>query len=826
MKIKNQPFKDSTEQLEEIFSMWPFTLSDFQKHAIKGIIDKKHIIITAHTGNGKTLAADFAITHFVGNGKKVIYTSPIKALTNQKYNTFQEKYPDISFGIITGDVSMNPGADVIFCTTEILRNTLFKQKWLDCETAEKKKEITLDIEISPEELGAVVYDEIHYIMDKDRGPVWHESIMMLPDTVQIIGLSATIDKPEILANWIETGKNREVWLCPTNNRVIPQHHYAFFTMPKSSLQQLPSQYKGLFGDIYEKEITLKQPDDYFNEKNYFNLKKAFKYIYDNKIFIDRSFVLNQLIRFLKIRNYMPAICFVYSRKQVEQIAGKINISLFEEGDKTPSIIENECKQLLIRKMNNWKEYINLPEYRFLIKILQKGIAIHHAGMIQVFKEMIEYLFEKKYIKLLIATETFAVGVDMPAQSVIFTSLQKFNGTKFRYLEPHEYSQQSGRAGRRGQTEKIGRVWHMVNLFDIRNALPDVNTYKNIVDGKPQSFSSTFKIHFNLILRLMSMNKNDTLVEFMEKSLLSTDLEKEKLNIVNNIKHTELVLEKKTSLPYSVDTSLLEEYHHIINTIQYSTRKKRKQMERRKSELIGSNKIFEKEYLRFSDIQNTLKKLKKNQIYLRNIDNYIIERINLHKQILEESKFITDNQLTEKGIIAANLQEVHCLAMGELLQNNIFNEINTIEFASILSIFTNVSVKKEDSIIKPEYVNVSQKVIHILRQIENNYHKYYDIETKNMTDFIYDYEIHFNMCELVYKWCSSDSMESCNKIFEEALYYNISRGEFTKALMKINNVAHELKKIAEIQGNMLLLSLATTIPDITLKYIATNQSLYL
>ena len=143
-------------------------------------------------------------------------------------------------------------------------------------------------------------------------------------------------------------------------------------------------------------------------------------------------------------------------------------------------------------------------------------------MIQIFKEMIEHLFEKKYIKLLIATETFAVGVDMPAQSVIFTALQKFNGNKFRWLEPHECSQQSGRAGRRGQKEKIGRVWHMFNLFDIKNAVPDITTYRRLLEGTPQPFESTFKIHFNLILRLLSMNSFNV-EDFMRKSLMSNDI---------------------------------------------------------------------------------------------------------------------------------------------------------------------------------------------------------------------------------------------------------------------------------------------------------------
>mgnify|MGYP001377930798 CR=1 FL=1 len=168
MKICNDAFNAETPELASIFQRWPFVLSDFQKFAIDGILNGKHVIITAHTGNGKTLPADFAISHFTRLGKKVIYTSPIKALTNQKCNRFSEKYPDIEFGIITGDTTMNPGAQCLFVTTEILRNTLFKKKWLDANE-DKKEQITLDIDINPEELEKIFYfGDIRFKWDFDK----------------------------------------------------------------------------------------------------------------------------------------------------------------------------------------------------------------------------------------------------------------------------------------------------------------------------------------------------------------------------------------------------------------------------------------------------------------------------------------------------------------------------------------------------------------------------------------------------------------------------------------------------------------------------------
>ena len=287
-------------------------------------------------------------------------------------------------------------------------------------------------------------------------------------------LYATIEKPEIFANWIEKEKNKtcdkiekRLCLCPTNERVVPLTHYGWISTNKSIFKIAKNtEYEKKLKEYINKPIKLADNNGVFNELNYYAISDILNYFYKNRNFVKRHFVLNDIIKYLNNNNMLPAICFIFSRKNVELCAHEIEVSLFEEGDKTPSIIKKECENILRSKIKNYKEYTQLDEFKNLITLLQKGIAIHHAGIMPILREMVEMLFEKGYIKLLFATETFAVGINMPTKTVIFTSLSKFNGDNgLRYLLSHEYTQMAGRAGRRG-LDKIGHVIHCNNLFDM------------------------------------------------------------------------------------------------------------------------------------------------------------------------------------------------------------------------------------------------------------------------------------------------------------------------------------------------------------------------
>ena len=400
-----------------------FKLDTFQIKAIDAIDSGINVLITAPTGSGKTLPAEHAIVKFCKQGKKVIYTTPIKALSNQKYRDFTEKFPELSFGLITGDNRNNPEADCLIMTTEILNNTLFHMK--NTNIAKDTLHFQIDLQ---NDLAAVVFDEVHYINDWERGHIWEKCMARLPEHVVQIMLSATLSHPEIIPDWFKTVLNREVVLCEHSQRSVPLEHAIFISYPDSAINKIkPPKLKKFCENVNNQVLQLKLGNKSFNTDNYNKFYKIYNAISGR---ISDKFVIKKMHHYLKTNDLLPAITFVLSRSQIEKFARQTELVLFSEDDTRRSTIANECKRLL-KRIPNWEEYTKLPEYNFYLKILEKGYGIHHSGMIPVFRELMEILFETGYIKMLYATETFAIGMNMPTRAVVFTSLQKFDGTQFR-----------------------------------------------------------------------------------------------------------------------------------------------------------------------------------------------------------------------------------------------------------------------------------------------------------------------------------------------------------------------------------------------------------
>ena len=790
-----------------------------------------------------TLPAEFAIQYFKEQGKKVIYTGPIKALCNQKLYDFKQKFPNISFGILTGDVKDNPEADVLIMTTEILRNTLFTKKINEAdantETNEKKVPIELQFELDINtELGAVVFDEVHYIGDKDRGSVWEQSILLLPPQVQLIMLSATIEKPEIFADWIETEKNKEsdtrrdLYMTTTYERVVPLTHYAWLTTNQYTIKDAKgTPYEIKLKDVTNKPIVLADSKGNYNEQNYYKIKDVLSYIQKNKDFMKRKFVFNDLVKYLDRHNMLPGICFIFSRKNVEMAAKEMTLNLFDKDDKTPSIIEHECEKILISKLKNYREYTALEEYQTMIGLLKKGIAIHHAGIMPILREMVELLFERKYIKLLFATETFAVGINMPTKTVVFASVSKFSSDGMRYLLSHEYTQMAGRAGRRG-IDTIGHVIHCNNLF----TLPDNNTYKKMLTGSPKMLTSQFKISFNLILSIISSNDGDLmeaidnqLITFMEKSFIKNDIIKEINNydkIQKELEEDILSMEKQLDLcKTSRDT--MKTYCEIKSKLSLANNKQKKKFQRELNELCISNTSIEKDVEKYDSLNNLKLDLEKNNSFKMNTINYIQNNIELIIKILKDQGFIDSKfVVADKAVVAMQLHEAHPLALGDLYEKtNGFKDISETQLVCILSCFTNISIQDDKKI---HAVNCLDPVVEkAVNDITNFMNKYYDLETENQLDTGTDYTLHYELMDFIAEWCAAEDEFTCKNIITRIKdEKEIFLGEFIKAILKINNIANEFEKIAETLENLELLQKIKKIPAITLKYVATNQSLYI
>jgi|LakMenEpi03Aug12_release.lakeMendotaPanAssembly.Ray.scaffolds.fasta_scaffold44887_5 superfamily II RNA helicase len=823
------PFENE-ETFKEYYEKFKYNLHDFQKWAIDGLVNGHHILVTAPTGTGKSMPAEFAIDFFHSKGKKSIYCSPIKSLSNQKFYDFTQKYPHISIGLITGDIKTNSNADVLIMTTEILLNKLYQLK-SKFSKINSSTSFEMDIE---NELGCVIFDEIHMINDKDRGHVWENCIMMLPGHIQMIGLSATLDNPEKFAEWLETRGTKEnisekiVYLAKKLDRPVPLTHYSFITANTGIFKSIKD--KSVHEEIrkiIDKPFVIQSAKGEFNENHYSSMTKMLNLFEKNEVRVKRQHVLNQVSKYLVEQEMLPALCYVFSRKQLEKCASEITVPLLEFDSKVPYTIRRECEQI-IRKLPNYQEYLHLPEYVNLVSLLEKGIGIHHAGMMSILREIVEILFARGMIKMLFCTTSVAIGLNLPVKTAIFTDIVKHDGDSLTILHGHEYTQAAGRAGRLG-LDSVGHVIHLNNLF--RNT--ESTSYKIMLKGKPQILVSKFKISFNLLLNLIDIGDNN-FINFAKKSMIKGDIDSQLNEIQKNIENMEIEYNKiEESIKYlRTPIEIIKEYIDCLEKRPNTVNKKRKEIDRQIQNILDNYKFIETEkttLIKYNEKQRNLYNLQKeNDDIQKYIDNNVLIIVDLLKRddFLSESTEIEKTKyiLTQKGHIATHLREIHCLVFAELIDKEMINDLTSRQLVAIFSCFTNVSVQDELKSLLPKSKN--ETIQYMVIKIKELYNEYQQKELSNSINTGTDYSIHFDLLDYVIEWCDCDSIEECKFLLQTLQNEKgIFLGEFVKALLKINNISCEMEKVAELTGNIQFLSKLREIPTMTLKYVVTNQSLY-
>lgn len=489
-KLEN--FKDVVPNMAR---EWPFELDTFQQEAVYHLEQGDSVFVAAHTSAGKTVVAEYAIAMAARNMTKAIYTSPIKALSNQKFRDFKETFKDIDIGLITGDVQINPEANCLIMTTEVLRSMLYRGA-----------DLIRDVEF-------VIFDEVHYVNDIDRGVVWEEVIIMLPDHVKYILLSATVPNTFEFANWVGRTKQKDIYVISTPKRPVPLEIFIWAKQQLFKVIDSQRKYSELEFKKHKEALESGKNKEAPNVKmgagsrggrggtarggnrggrggagGRGNLRPQGGFSRDGP----NKSTWVQLVQYLKGNNLLPAVVFVFSKKKCEEFADSLsNVDFCNAREKS------EIHMFIDRAVSRLKkEDRDLPQILKIRDMLSRGIAVHHGGLLPIVKECIEILFAKTLVKVLFATETFAMGLNLPTRTVVFNTVRKHDGRGFRNLLPGEFTQMSGRAGRRG-LDATGTV--IVMAFN--EPLSPVD-FKEVTLGTPTKLVSQFRLTYSMILNLL------------------------------------------------------------------------------------------------------------------------------------------------------------------------------------------------------------------------------------------------------------------------------------------------------------------------------------
>ena len=683
-------------------SEFPFELDDFQKDACQIIDSGKSVVVCAPTGAGKTVIAQHAINNALKDGVRIFYTTPLKALSNQKFYDFCEQYGQDKVGLLTGDTSINRDAQIVIMTTEVFRNMLYGTNF--GAVADNLKNVRY-----------IVLDEVHYMNDEQRGTVWEESIIYCPTNIQIIALSATVANCQELTDWINT-VHSGTELVNTDFRPVPLRFYYFDSSQPFKLLPLltPS------GQINSKIRPEKPQWSKGRDKR----KKSY---------------VKQIISNLYNQDMLPAIFFTFSRKkcdeQMEKCSG-LELNTKEEQQQIREFIDEYIAQNPHLYGNNNIQY------------LIQGVASHHAGLLPAWKILVEKLFQKGLIKVVFATETLAAGINMPARSTVISSVSKRTDSGHRMLTANEFLQMSGRAGRRGMDE-VGYVTVVGTSFQTPEEVAQ------LVLSKSNPLESKFSPSYSMVLNLLQRFSLEEAKELILKSFGYYSSDSRLTPILNQLNAYDKELNERAFIcPYRLSDEELHSYDkarfiYVQNRQTYKKILKQEKNKKRalapeveefgrrnKEELAQMQKFkcdtckFYKKHAKNLEVtQRLLSKRKKLEKEIERQKDIYWNKFLSHRSVLMEYGYIVNDFPTERGKTTSQIRSENELYLAEVVFSGELENLKPSELAGVICALTT-----EDMRMEMPYVPVSEKVRKTLNKIRNIKRKlekiqsYHDIET--------------------------------------------------------------------------------------------------
>ena len=715
----------------------------------------KGVLVAAPTGAGKTIVGEFAVYLVMDAGGKCFYTTPIKALSNQKFSELTEKYGEAKVGLLTGDTSINPEAQIVVMTTEVLRNMIYSNS------------------TTIRDLKYVVMDEVHYLADKFRGAVWEEILIHLSDAVQVISLSATVSNAEEFGEWLQTVRG-DTEVIVSEVRPVPLYQHVLFG----------SRLLDLFGEDHKLNPELTR----LERESYRQIRGSWR----EKPKGPRTLTRSEIVEKLERENLLPAITFIFSRNNCDAavrqcLAAGIRLTTTQERSDIRAVIAKNVKNLA-------EEDLVVLGYYEWADALERGIAAHHAGLLPAFKVTVEDLFQRGLVKAVFATETLALGINMPARTVVLEKLSKWNGEGHVAISPGEYTQLTGRAGRRG----IDIEGNAVILW---SSELDSISVGGLASTRTYPLKSSFKPTYNMSINLISQFGSEKARTSLESSLAQFQADKAVVGLAKQIRKNEIARDSLFA-EAECDQGDFIEYSRIRGQI------KRLETENRKNR----RKKIELE----EDIQNLRRSLKKHSCHScpdreqhsriaerglrlqREIDgleerinsrtNVIAKRFDRIKIVLDKFGYIEQDQITKPGKMLAKIYGETDLLIAESIRADLFSNLSPTDLVAVISSCIYESRNDEAAKIPRGEIQIAlsgiSKIYARIHAAESDL----NLEPMRAPDF--------GFCWAAHKWASGSSLTSVLKGSD------LTVGDFVRSMKQIIDLLRQLRIAApQLQLNI-------------------------